>query len=496
MTSQQAYEDLISHVKRTTALQQVEGLLSWDQETMMPPRGAEARAEQMAAMSSVTHAMNRDERIGEWLSNIDQSTLDAVAAANVREVQRSYHKAKRIPARLSEELARQTALSPATWARARQENDLPSFLRVLETMITLKREEASCLADGHDELYDALLDGFEPGMTVQVLKPLLNNMRPALAELRALIEDSPVNTRSVTGRFPEARQMEMANRLATVFNYDWQGGRIDKAVHPFSSGYRSDSRITTRVNPDNPFDCFYSTIHEVGHSNYEQGRDPAMDRTPAGSFASMGVHESQSRMLENQIGRSRAFMEWLYPQMVELFDEMPFDSPEALYRTVNHVEPGFIRTEADEVHYNLHILLRFDLELALFRGDLTAADLEAAWNDRFKADFGVEVDRAANGVLQDIHWSMGLFGYFPTYSLGNIYAAELFEAMGHAIPDRDERIARGDLGELSRWLVEHVHRHGHIYAAAQLVENAIEKVPDEKRLLAYLSDKFSDLYAL
>ena len=313
-----------------------------------------------------------------------KNTLDAVGRGNVREAKRSHLRATKIPARLAEETARATALGQGIWAKARADENVVDYLPTLDEILKLRREEAAVLSEDGDELYDTLLDDYEPGMKTASLAELLGKLRPHLTSLREKIAATGKQIKPVSGNFHDDGQMEMARRLASVFNYDWDSGRMDKAVHPFSSGYRSDSRITTRVNLDNVFDCLYSTVHEVGHANYEDGRDPAMDLMPAGGYASMGIHESQSRMLENQIGRSRSFMDWLYPQMVDVFGDIGASSPDELFAAVNQVEPGYIRTEADEVHYNLHVMMRFDLELALIRGDLQVTDLEAAWNDRYE----------------------------------------------------------------------------------------------------------------
>lgn len=490
MNSKKAYSNLIDHLKKTDALSQVAGILSWDQEVMMPKTGASARAEQSAALASVLHARNIDPRISEWCDKIDVASLDDVAKANVREARKAHERAIRIPAKLVEELARAGAMGQGIWAEAKDAEDVSGFLPALENMVSLKRQEAECLKSDDGSLYDALLGDFEPGMKTDDLALMLDRLRPHLTKLRAEIAAANIPVKPLAGSFIEGAQMEMARRLASVFNYDWDSGRLDKSVHPFSSGYRSDSRITTRVDDVNPFDCMYSTVHEVGHANYEQGRDPAMDRTPAGGYASMGMHESQSRMLENQIGRSRAFMEWLYPQMLEVFGDIGLASPEELFAVVNKVESGFIRTEADEVHYNLHVLMRFDLERALFGGELNVGDLEGAWNERFEADFGKVVDKPSNGVLQDVHWSFGAFGYFPTYSLGNIYAGELFKVMGEQISGVDAMIARGEMGEISDWLKNNIHIKGNVYPAPKLMEMVCKKVPDEMALVDYLNEKF------
>ncbi|MDQ6988557.1 MAG: carboxypeptidase M32 [Mariprofundaceae bacterium] len=447
-----------------------------------------------ARVAGIGHARNTDPQIGDWLNAIDPTGRDDAAKANIREARRSYDRANKLPAKLAEDLSRLTSLAQGVWASARKADNFAEFAPTLTEILNLKREEAACLQQDGGDLYDALLDGFEPGMSTENLTNILGKLRPALVALRGKIENSSFQPKPLTGRFDEAKQMEMARRLATVFNYDWDAGRMDRSVHPFSSGYRSDSRVTTRVNPENVFDCLYSAIHEVGHANYENGRDPAMDRTPAGGHASMGIHESQSRMLENQIGRSRAFMDWLYPQMVDVFGDIGVDGPDELFAVVNRVESGFIRTESDEVHYNLHVLMRFDLEQQLISGDLEVADLEEAWNDRFFADFGRKIDRASNGVLQDIHWAVGLFGYFPTYSLGNMYAAELFAAMGKTLPDRDHCIARGELSPLSNWLEDNIHRKGNVYPARDLMRQACGKEADEHALVEYLNQKFGGLY--
>jgi len=300
----------------------------------------------------------------------------------------------------------------------------------------------------------------------------------------------------VNGRFDAADQMRLSQKLAQVFGYDLNRGRVDKAVHPFCSGSGADVRITTRTSEADPFNCFYSTIHEVGHAAYEQGVDPAYALTPLGHGVSMGVHESQSRIYENQLGRSRAFTGWLFQQMTGVFGDFEIADAGAFYAAVNRVENGYIRTEADEVQYNLHIMLRFDLERALMAGDLQVADLEAAWNDRFKADFGYAVDKPSNGCLQDVHWSVGLFAYFPTYSLGNVYAGCLYQALRSAVPDLDNQLAAGDTSEATGWLRENLQRHGGLYAPREIIRRASGQEPGPEPLLAYLEEKFGALYGL
>jgi carboxypeptidase Taq len=284
--------------------------------------------------------------------------------------------------------------------------------------------------------------------------------------------------------------------VATVFGYDWDAGRLDLAVHPSSNGDGGDVRITTRVDEADPRECLYATVHETGHAVYAQGLEPAQALLPAGMHASMGVHESQSRLFENQLGRSRAFCGWLWPAVTEAFGPTGLDGPEALYRAVNRVETGFIRTEADEVHYNLHVMLRFDLERALVDGALAPGDLEAAWNQRFEADFGLPVPDARRGVLQDVHWSVGLFGYFPTYTLGNVYAAELHAGLRRDLPDLDARLASGDIAPVRAWLSPRIHRRGRLLAPRALIAEAVGREPDGATLVAELETKYAALYGL
>ncbi|WP_397544486.1 carboxypeptidase M32, partial [Roseovarius salis] len=389
-------------------------------------------------------------------------------------------------------LARLTSRSQGIWAAARAEDDFAAFAPTLSEVVRLKREEAAALADGGD-LYDALLDDFEPGATADSLHAMFEEMRPGLVTLRqrALGAGEPP---ALKGHFPGTRQMEMARDLARRFGYDWTRGRLDIAVHPFSSGSGDDVRITTRIADSDPFNCLYSTIHETGHACYEQGIDAAFRLTPVGQGVSMGVHESQSRIFENQLARSAAFCRWLFSEMEAAFGNLGVETAEAFHAAVNRVHRGYIRTEADEIQYNLHIMLRFVLERALVSGDLAVPDLEAAWNDRFSADFGYPVDRASNGVLQDVHWSVGLFGYFPTYALGNVYAGCLHEALRAAVPDLDTHLERGDPSPATAWLRETVQRHGGLFEPRELIARSCGREPSAAPLMRYLEDKFGALY--
>jgi carboxypeptidase Taq len=487
-----AYQDLMVFQRETEALSQVAGRLGWDQETMMPRDAAPQRGEEMAAMETVLHARRTDPQVADWLAKAE--TSGEVEVAQLRHIRRSFERASKVPAKLASEIARVTSRAQGKWAEAREADDFKAFAPVLKEVVSLKREEGAALSAGGD-VYDAMLDDYEAGATAAELSSMFDALRPRLVALRAAVLDAPAPA-ALSGKFDEGAQMKLSRQIAKTFGYDMAKGRVDKAVHPFSSGSGLDVRITTRTSETDPFNCLYSTIHEVGHAAYEQGINPDYLLTPLGQGVSMGVHESQSRIYENQIGRGRAFTGWLYGQMRDAFGDFGIADEDAFYATVNRVQNGYIRTEADEVQYNLHVLLRFDLERAIIARDIEVDDLEAAWNERFKADFGFAVDKASNGVLQDVHWSVGLFGYFPTYSLGNVYAGCLNEAMRAAVPDVDSALARGDTSHATRWLRDNVQQHGGLYTPREVIEKACEFVPSEAPLLKYLEDKFGGIYGL
>ncbi|MGV6813219.1 MAG: carboxypeptidase M32 [Brevirhabdus sp.] len=486
------FDALMTFERQTQALGQIAGRLGWDQETTMPRGAAEQRSEEMAAIEGVLHARRNDPRMAGWLAEVDEDALDEVARAQVRHIRRDVRRASLVPSDLAEEIARTTSRAQGIWAEARAGEDVAAFLPTLTRVIDLRQQEAAALAEGGDP-YDALLEDYEPGTSAAQIATMFDAMRPRLVALReSVLAADPAP--ELTGRFDPDIQMALARDLAAAFGYDFHHGRLDKAVHPFSSGSGADVRITTRTSDTDPFNCFYSTIHEVGHACYELGIDDAYLLTPLGRGVSMGVHESQSRIYENQLGRSRAFTGYLYGRMRDAFGDFGVEDEETFYKVVNSVSDGYIRTEADEVQYNLHVMLRFDLERALISGDLSVNDLEAAWNDRFLSDFGVAVDTPSNGMLQDVHWSVGLFGYFPTYSLGNVYAGCLYEALRNAVPTLDDDLARGDTTGATGWLRENLQRHGGLYEPREVITRASGDAPSEAPLLNYLEAKFGALY--
>ena len=487
-------QNLLQFDGETQALAQVSGRLGWDQETMMASGSAEQRGAEIAALEGVIHARRSNPQVGDWLSNIKPDTADEMTKAQIREIKRSFDRATKVPGDLVQLIARTTSTAQGKWASARADNDFPAFVPVLEEVLNLKQQEGQALAENAD-VYDTMLADYEPGATAKKLSTMFGALRPGLVELRGRIleKDPAVKLR---GPFDEPTQMKISTLLAETYGYDLTRGRIDKAVHPFSSGSGQDVRITTRTDLQDPFNCFYSTIHEVGHGSYEQNIDQKYTLTAIGQGASMGVHESQSRIYENQLGRSRAFTTWLFNQMKQQFGDFGIRNADDFYKTVNSVSKGFIRTEADEVQYNLHVLLRFDLERALVSGDLRVKDLESAWNDRFYDDFGYNVQSASDGCLQDVHWSVGLFGYFPTYSLGNVYAGCLHERLRKKLPRLDNDLREGNLTPATDWLRENLQRHGALKLPGQTISDACGFEPSEAPLLKYLQTKFSEIYDL
>jgi len=494
-----SFSELMAFQRRTEALNQTSQRLAWDQETVMP-RGATAqRAEEMEAIEAVLHARRTDPRLGEWIEKASLENLNEVEAANLRIIKRKFSRNSKIPADLAEALARETSLGQGIWAEARRNEDFESFAPVLEKMIRLRREEGEAMAQGADGMgnaYDALVQDYETGATAESLSAMFGAMRPRLVALLDKVKGSSYQPQALKGKFSDADQMKFARMIAERFGYDFNHGRLDKAVHPFSLGSGQEARITTRMDENDPLGCIYCTIHEVGHACYELGIDDAHLLTPLGRGISMGVHESQSRFYENQIGRSRAFTSWLYQAMKDEFGDIGVNSADEFFGAANKVNDGYIRTEADELQYNLHVLLRFDLEQRLISGDLAVADLPDAWNARFEKDFGFAVDKPSNGCMQDVHWSVGYFGYFATYSLGNVYAGSLHQAMRAELPDLDAGFEKGDTSAATGWLRENLQQYGGLRDPRETITHACGFEPSEAPLMDYLEAKFSEIYKL
>ncbi|MEM1315826.1 MAG: carboxypeptidase M32 [Pseudomonadota bacterium] len=491
-----AYAALLAHHARIAALSDAAAILSWDQETHMPPAGAAQRAASRGALAGTLHALRTDPRIGDWIATAEDADLDEAGRADLREARRSFAQSTRVPADLAEALAREASATHHVWAEARAADDPAPYLPALARMISLRREEAQALSDGEGDPYDALLDQYEPGASAAEIDAVFARLRAGLVALLDRLLGAPAAPPRPAGTFPAPAQLALARAAATACGYDWSAGRLDLAVHPFSSGGGRDVRITTRVSEDDPMECLYATLHETGHALYELGVAPELHARPVGSHASMGVHESQSRLWENHVGRSAAAAPFLHALVAEHLGETGLTTPQAFHAAANALEPGFIRTAADEAQYDVHILMRFDLERALLSGDLPPEDLPGAWDDRFEADFGRRPPDAAQGCLQDVHWSEGLIGYFPTYTLGNMGAAALMAKLRADEPALDAALAAGDFSVVLDWLRPRIHAPGRIKPVAELWRSVLGEAPDETPLLAHLAAKFEPLHGL
>ena len=492
------YERYLEHMREIRALNAAQGLLSWDQETFMPSEGLAARAESRMVLSGLVHDRIVDEALGDTLAELAAADLDEARAANVRETIRDRDRSVKVPRDLVTDLAHATTMSQQAWARAREESQWSIFAPHLREVLQLRRRQAEALGY-ENEPYDALLDEFEPGADTAEVAAVFADLRESLRPLVAAIQETgPRDDTALRGTFPESAQSVLSMRILGAIGFAFSAGRLDKSAHPFTSGVGTrDIRLTTHYDESDLAKALYSTIHEGGHGLYEQGLPTEEAGLPLGEAVSLGIHESQSRMWENQVGRGFAFCKWLMPQLRQLFPGR-FDDLEAdaFYQAANVVRPSPIRIEADEVTYNLHIILRMELERAMLRGEVDVDDLPGLWNERMAADLGVTPRDDAEGVLQDIHWSFGLFGYFPTYALGNLYSAQLFEAAQAALPDLEAGIASGEFQPLLDWLRETIHDHGRRYSATELCRRATGRPLETAPFMNYLHSKFGALYNL
>lgn len=478
-------------------LMEVQQLLEWDQQVTMPRKGGAQRALQQAAMARVVHERLTDRRWVELLAELEGEAATEEQAADLREARRMTDRACKLPASLVAARAEAVSLAQGAWEEAKPRGDFAAFLPHLERVLHLTREAALCLDAGAP--YDALLEDFEPGMTEgelqRVFADLKGRLRPFLDRL--LGAPHPPDGSVMGRRYPVAAQETLCRVLAEEVGFDFEAGRLDRSAHPFTNGTFRDVRITTRYNERKLNTALFGTLHEAGHALYEQGLDPKRYRMPAGQACSLGIHESQSRFWENVVGRSRGFWARTLPRLQETFPGVVDDvDAEVFFRAANVVNPSLIRVEADEVTYNLHIVLRFELESALLRGDLKPADLPGAWNERTKGLLGLVPPTDREGVLQDVHWSAGLVGYFPTYALGNLYAAQFAQAMEGDLGPLEERAARGDFGSLREWLREKIHRHGRKDLAPELCRKVTGKALSAEPLMTYLERKFGAVYGL
>jgi carboxypeptidase Taq len=481
-------------------LDSVGHLLEWDHQTMMPPLGSSARAHSLATLSQIRHERFISPEIGHLLeaaaAEIDGDAPESDEASIVRVVMRRWEKARRVPVELAAEIAHAGAEGHDAWVAARARSDFAAFAPYFERTLTLARRYVECF-DWFDCPYDALLDDYDPGMRTAVVKHLLDELRAELVPLiRTLTEHSSRAPDScLHGQFRVDRQRQLVNEVLALMGFDWRGWRIDDTVHPFETSIGAgDTRITTRWDDSFLPMGLYGAMHECGHGLYESGIAKDLRRTTLGHGESLSMHESQSRLWENMVGRSHAFCGVLAPRIAALFG-IDLDT-DTLFRAVNRVAPSLIRVEADEATYGLHIVLRFELEQELIEGRLAVRDLPEAWNARVEKYLGIQVPDDAHGVLQDVHWASGTIGYFPTYALGNLIAGQLWERAHADIPDLDERIAAAELAPLREWLREHVHRHGAKFTSAELLQRIVGGPIAVGPFVSYLKRKLSQVYGL
>jgi len=496
-----AYEELLERLKDIDLVNQIGGLLGWDQEVLMPPKAAKLRAEQLSWVSKTGHEKLTHPRIGELLDILErEENLSEIQKGNIRLTRDSYNKATKLPTEFVAEMAKHKSKSQISWTEARAKNDFSLFRDDLVKMVEMSRKKADYL--GFQEVrYDALLDLYESGLTVSKVDPLFAELRNNVAPLvKKVVENGKMPEMSwVHGnKWDKEGQEKLSQSISESIGFDFSAGRRDASTHPFCGGPNPDDvRWTTRYDESDPFGSLYGSMHETGHGLYEQGRPRDLDFQPAGSANGLGIHESQSRLWENQVGRSKEFCEWALPLWKKYFPkQMENVSSEDLWRSVNFVEPSLIRVEADEATYNLHIMIRYEIEKKLIAGEIEVDDLPDVWDDMYEEYLGIRAPNRTLGVLQDIHWSFGAFGYFPTYTLGNLYSAQLLTAARKNLHNHDEDMRTGNFTPLLQWMRENVHVRGSIVTPAELIEEATGHPPSPDDFVEYLREKVERLYNL
>lgn len=503
-------DPLTTRLLEIRRIQSAASVLSWDQETYMPAGGGAARAEQIATLEGLAHqklVSGEVERLlAQWVdpasgeaAESQGESWDEPSRALLREASRDFDRAKKLPSDFVIRLSRECSLAQQAWVTAREESRFSKFLPSLKTVLGLKREEAQYLGYENSP-YDALLDTYEPGATVAQLTPLLTRLRERLVPLLQRVQGSAVtiDDSCLHQSFDQAKQVEFGRLVLTAMGYDFDRGRLDLSAHPFTTSFHpTDVRVTTRVFEKDLPSCLFSCIHEGGHGLYDQGLDPRYYGTPLGESLSLGFHESQSRLWENCVGRSLPFWRCFYPILQHTFPQQLATVPlDRFYAAINRAAPSLIRVEADELTYNLHIMLRVEIEQALVEGRTQAEDLPGIWNEKMQSYLGIVPGQDAEGVLQDVHWSMGAFGYFPTYTLGNLYSVQFFEQAKQELPQLDEEIEAGHLLPLRRWLEQKIHRWGRMFTPDHLARRVTGSGVDPEPFLRYLEEKYRLLYRL
>jgi carboxypeptidase Taq len=488
------YDRLLEQYRRATYLGDANGVLNWDQEVTMPEGGTPARSKQRGAVSAVAHDLLVDDDVGAWLETLSDADLTDERTAVVREIRRQHERKVRVPTDLVEEISEATAEAHPVWREARENDDFEAFAPTLERLLELKREYADHV-DSDADPYAVLFADYEPYVDLETAERILERLREGLVPLIEAVRDSDAELHAVEGSFPESDQLELTREALETLGYDFERGRLDTAPHPFSTGTQFDARVTTRFEASEPLDSLGSTIHEFGHAAYTQGLPREEYGSPLGEHRGLTVHESQSRLFENHVGRSEPFWAFFVPRFNDRHGTAL--TPREAYEAANRVyEDNLVRVEADELTYHLHIVLRFEIERELVAGDLDVTEVPAVWNDRMEEYLGVRPDTDREGCLQDIHWSHGSFGYFPTYSLGSVLAAQLYAAAESEIDGLDSRIRAGEFDALHGWLDESIRRHGCRYPTDELIRRASGESLTAEHFLEYAESKFGDLYGL
>jgi carboxypeptidase Taq len=495
-------KDFMNYVKQIKNYHEAVSTLSWDLRTGAPRKGVEQRSEVIGTLSQEAFKMSISKQMEEFLDRLtatDQHGLDPIVQATVRECKKEFDRSKKIPAELFKEYVILTSKAESVWEEAREKSDFPMFKPYLEKIVSLTKEFISYWGF-NGVRYNTLLDMYEPGITVDQLDQIFTQIRKSTVPLVAAIARAPhqPDTSFLTKEYPSLKQREFSLFILQEMGYDFSAGRLDESVHPFATGLNpGDVRITTRFNPHDFRTAIFGSIHEGGHALYEQNIDPKYIGTPLCEGTSMGIHESQSRFWENIVGRSRSFWNRYYPNLTEYFPkQLNGISLDTFYRAVNHVEPSLIRVEADELTYNLHIMIRYELEKGLFDGGLEVADLPQVWNDKMRDYLGVVPTNDADGVLQDVHWAGGSFGYFPSYSLGNVYAAQFNHCIRKALPEFDQYVESGNLLPIKNWLTELIYQYGKSLEPMDILRKVTGEEINPTYLTAYLEEKYNSIYNL
>jgi carboxypeptidase Taq len=498
MIANEAFNNLLQIYRNISILQQASSILGWDFETYMPPKGVKQRSEQLALLASLIHERKTDPHIEELISKIKETELESLSEVDKRNlylIEKEYEKQTRVPKELVEKIAKQETISTQIWKKAKKEKKYSLFKPELDKLLELVKLRARHI-DSTKHPFDVLIDEFEPGMTSERITKLFNELKAGLIPLIKKCTESPnqADISIIQRKCPIDIQRELSNDIANLVQYNLEKGRIDETEHPFTTGYFDDVRITTHYFEDDFSFSFFAVLHEAGHAIYEQNISRDYIYQPVGEIKSLGLHESQSRFIENIIGRSREFWEYYFPKLKQItgniFSNASFDS---FVHAINDVKRTKIRIFADEVTYCLHIVIRFEIERDLLSGKITTEELPQAWNTKYKEYLRVNIEDDSEGVMQDTHWASGLFGYFPTYALGNIYNAQFFKTMKNSL-DYEELLKNGELKPIIEWLIKNVHEKANLYDPPDLIKRICEEEVDTKYFIKYLNEKYSKIY--